>query len=63
MSLEFEWHAAKAARNYAKHGVRFETARLAFHDPFAVEWLDDRFNYGEARYNLGFREQWNVKPG
>jgi len=50
MSLEFEWDAAKAARNHVKHGVRFETARLAFRDPFAVEWLDDRFDYGEERY-------------
>ena len=30
----------KAARNHSKHGVRFETARLAFRDPFAVERLD-----------------------
>jgi uncharacterized DUF497 family protein len=52
MSLAFEWDAAKAARNHAKHGVRFETARRAFRDPFAVEWLDDRFDYGEERYNL-----------
>ena len=52
MSLAFEWDAAKAVRNHAKHGVRFETARLAFRDPFAVEWLDDRFDYGEERYNL-----------
>ncbi len=28
---------------------RFETARLAFRDPFAVEWLDDHFDYGEER--------------
>jgi len=42
--LHFEWDAAKAARNYAKHEVRFETARRAFRDPFAVEWLDDRFD-------------------
>ena len=27
-------------------------ARLAFRDPFAVEWLDNRFDYEEERYNL-----------
>ena len=52
MSLAFEWDAAKAARNHTKHGVRFETARRAFRDPFAVEWLDDRFDYGEERYRF-----------
>lgn len=52
MSLEFEWDDAKAARNDAKHAVCFEAARRAFNDPFAIEWLDDRFDYGETRYNL-----------
>ena len=48
--LEFEWDAAKAARNQSDHGVTFEMARDAFKDPFAVEWLDDREAYGEDRY-------------
>jgi uncharacterized DUF497 family protein len=46
----FEWDEAKAAANYISHGVRFEMARDVFHDPFAVEWLDDRFPYGEDRF-------------
>ena len=49
---EFEWDGAKAAENYAKHGVSFELAKRAFRDPFAVEWLDDRYGYGEARFSL-----------
>jgi len=28
----FDWDEAKAAENYAKHGVGFETARQAFRD-------------------------------
>jgi hypothetical protein len=32
--------------------VHFEAAERAFNDPFALEWLDDRFDYGEDRYNL-----------
>jgi uncharacterized DUF497 family protein len=32
--------------------VRFEDARAAFNDPFAIEWFDDRFDYGEERCNL-----------
>ena len=48
--LEFEWDAAKAARNQSDHGVTFEMARDVFKDPFAIEWLDDREAYGEDRY-------------
>jgi len=47
---EFEWDPAKAASNEAAHGVAFELARGVFKDPFAIEWLDDREDYGENRY-------------
>jgi uncharacterized DUF497 family protein len=46
----FEWDDAKAAENLAKHGVGFATARAVFRDPFAIERLDDRGNYGEDRF-------------
>ena len=45
----FEWDDTKAAENHAKHGVDFETARLVFRDPLAIERHDDRENYGEDR--------------
>lgn len=48
--LQFEWDDAKAAQNLADHGVSFDAATLVFNDPFALEWLDDRENYGEDRY-------------
>jgi uncharacterized DUF497 family protein len=48
----FAWDDAKAAENEAKHGVSFETARAVFRDPFAVERLDDREDYGEDRFIL-----------
>jgi len=38
----FEWDDAKAAENYAKHGVSFELATEVFQDPFGIEQLDDR---------------------
>jgi uncharacterized DUF497 family protein len=47
---EFEWDAVKAARNEADHGITFEMARDVFKDLFAIEWLDDREDYGEDRY-------------
>jgi uncharacterized protein len=45
----FEWGERKAAGNYARHGVSFAAARDVFKDPFAIEQLDDREDYGEDR--------------
>lgn len=49
---EFEWDDDKAASNAEKHGVSFAQARAVFRDPFAIELLDDRADYGEDRYIL-----------
>lgn len=49
---EFEWDADRAALNGRRHGVSFEHAATACHDPFAVEWIDERQAYGEERVNL-----------
>jgi uncharacterized DUF497 family protein len=48
----FEWDADKAARNLLDHRVSFEQAALACRDPFAVEWIDERDDYGEERIGL-----------
>jgi uncharacterized protein len=48
----FEWDSAKAVANWRDHGVAFEQAIEAFRDPFAVETIDDREDYGEERINL-----------
>jgi uncharacterized protein len=48
----FEWDDAKPAANLAKHGVSFEQAREAFSDPFAIDFVDDREDYGEQRVML-----------
>ena len=50
MKLEFEWDAAKAEANLEAHGVSFDLATTVFKDPFAVERLDDREDYGEQRF-------------
>ena len=47
--IGFEWDDIKAAANLRDHRVSFEQAALACSDPFAVEWLDERENYGEER--------------
>ena len=49
MKLEFEWHDAKAEANWRAHGVSFELATTVFKDPFAIEFADDREDYGETR--------------
>jgi hypothetical protein len=48
----FEWDDDKAAANWRDHGVTFDQAVKAFRDPFAIEKIDDRENYGEERVNL-----------
>jgi uncharacterized DUF497 family protein len=52
MNDRFEWDSAKAGANWRDHGVAFEQAIEAFRDPFAVETIDDREDYGEERINL-----------
>ena len=51
-NFAFEWDTTKAADNYVRHGVSFEAAKRVFQDPFAIEWLDDRYDYGEDRYGI-----------
>jgi putative transcriptional regulator len=48
----FEWEPDKAARNLKRHKVTFEAARGVFDDPFALDEIDDRENYGEERSNV-----------
>ena len=48
----FEWDDAKAAENWRRHGVTFVQAIKALRDPFAVEWIDEREDYGEERGNV-----------
>lgn len=47
---EFEWNAAKAQSNLAKHLVGFEAARRVFDDAFALDRLDIGSRGGEVRY-------------
>jgi len=50
--FEFEWDNDKAVINWRVHGVEFHHAIRAFRDPFAVERIDAREDYGEERINL-----------
>lgn len=46
----FEWDNEKASANWCKHGVSFSEASNTFRDPFGIEVLDDREDYGEERF-------------
>ena len=48
----YQWDDAKAASNYIRYGVTFEAARDVFKHPFAIEFVDDREDYGEDRFIL-----------
>jgi|SRR5580658_3600164 uncharacterized DUF497 family protein len=48
----FEWDDEKAAENFRRHDVTFEQAKKAFSDPFGIELIDDREDYGEERLIL-----------
>lgn len=47
-----EWDEGKAVENWRHHGVSFQQGARTLRDPFAVEWIDDREDYGEERINL-----------
>jgi len=52
MNIGFEWDERKAARNLRVHRVSFEQAADACRDVFAIDEIDDRFDYGEERMTL-----------
>lgn len=47
--MEFEWDPAKAASNFAKHGISFEVAREVWDDPLHV-LVPERIVEGEQRW-------------
>jgi hypothetical protein len=50
LTLDFEWDAAKAEANEAKHGVPFEVAKRVLDDSACVVLEDARQDYGEERF-------------
>jgi putative transcriptional regulator len=57
MSIEFEWDEDKAAENLAVHDIAFRKASFVFTDPFSIEEIDNRIDYGEDRFiRIGLSE-------
>jgi uncharacterized protein len=48
--VDFEWDWAKAAENFAKHGVSFEEAATALRDPLSATGADPDHSFGEERF-------------
>ena len=48
--MEFEWDEAKNRENIRKHDVRFETAKLVFDDPLAMNARDESNELDEERW-------------
>ncbi len=48
--MQFEWDAAKAAENLAKHGVSFEEAATVFRDTLSMTGSDPDHSIDEERF-------------
>ena len=48
--MRFEWDPAKAAGNFAKHGVSFEEAATVFRDPLSATAPDPDHSLDEERF-------------
>jgi uncharacterized protein len=53
MKKSFEWNPEKAAANFRKHGVSFETASLAFTDQHAVIEFEDHYGDEDRWHTTG----------
>jgi uncharacterized DUF497 family protein len=51
--MRFEWDVNKNRKNLLKHNVRFETAILAFDDPYALTQRDESSSEEERWITLG----------
>jgi len=58
IAYEFDWDAAKAAANLAKHGVHFRQAATVFHDPMTLTVFDTDHSQTEERwFTLGMSNE------
>ena len=48
----FEWDDEKAALNFTKHGITFDTAAKVFSDPYLLEEYDEEHSFDEDRWKV-----------
>ena len=49
--MEFEWDENKRISNLIKHRIDFIEVKVVFYDPYRIEKIDGRKDYGEIRTN------------
>lgn len=47
--MRFAWDDEKDAANRRKHGFPLEAGIAVIEDPFVIDWIDERYVYGEER--------------
>ncbi len=52
INMEFEWDQNKSERCFTERGFDFAYAVNAFFDPDRITQKDNRYDYGETRYQL-----------
>jgi uncharacterized DUF497 family protein len=50
--MDFEWDLEKSNRCYLERGFDFAYAARAFFDPDRIVIKDNRYDYGEPRYQM-----------
>ena len=50
--MKIEYSEEKNSWNIKNRHLSFETAALVFADPYRIEYVDDRMDYGEERYGV-----------
>lgn len=50
--MEFGYNQQKRQANVVKHKLDFVDVFGCFFDPSKLVWVDDRYEYGEVRYNM-----------
>jgi uncharacterized protein len=56
--VRFEYNDRKNQQNFSKHGIDFETAQIAFEDPWALSRRDEIHDEEERYITLG-----EIAPG
>jgi uncharacterized DUF497 family protein len=51
--MRFEWDENKNGQNLRKHGIRFETAKLVFEDPYQITTRDMACEHEERWISMG----------
>ena len=49
---KFEWDSEKAAKNWKKHKIKFESAAMVFLDDYKIDVYDENHSENEDRFKI-----------